>query len=538
MDETYLRRREANFRALTPLNFLLRAEDIFPDRVAVIDDSRSFTWRQHADRCRRLASALKGEGLQRGDVVSVLAPNTSAMIEAHFGVPMAGGVICALNVRLDAAMIAFILEHSESRVLLADKQYGALAQEALALVSREILVIGIDAPGVEGKLVGTRTYEAFLAGGDPNEEILWPLDEWDTIALDYTSGTTGDPKGALYHHRGTYLNSLGQLLTFGISEGPVYLWTLPMFHCNGWCFSWGIAAALGTHVCLRKVAAETIFAAISQHGVTHLSCAPTVMSFLIEGAVESGATLAHPVDIMTAGASPPRSVLLAIEDLGFRVRHVYGMTEMHGVIAACTWHPEWDALSGEQRALLRARQGIRTVVCDDMAVLDPETFVPVPRDGKTMGEIMLRGSVAMKGYFRNPTATEASFAGGWYHSGDLAVVHPDGYAEIRDRSKDIIISGGENIASVEIEQILCTHPAIFSAAVIPIKHDRWGETPCAFVELRPDYEGKVTAEEIISFCRARMAKFKVPRDVKIGPIDRTATGKVQKFKLRALAESD
>jgi fatty-acyl-CoA synthase len=536
-DDGYLDRREANFRPLSPINFLLRAAEVFPERTAVIDGDRRFTWRQHAERCRRLASALKKYGLKRGETVAVLAPNTSAMIEAHFGVPMAGGVICALNVRLDAATISFILEHSGSKIVLVDKQYSALARDALAKRSLEIIVVGIDAPEVEGEVFGQTTYEALLATGDPDDEIVWPNDEWDTIALDYTSGTTGNPKGALYHHRGSYLNSLGQLLTFNMGEAPIYLWTLPMFHCNGWCFSWGIAAAAGTHVCLRKVAADTIFSAISRHSVTHICCAPTVLSFLIEGAAAVGAKLPHPVDVMTAGASPPASVLRATEDLGFRVRHVYGMTEMHGVIAFCAWHPEWDDLPAEQRARIRARQGVRTVVCDDMAVLDPDSLVPVRRDGVAMGEVMMRGSVTMKGYYKNPTATEEAFAGGWYHSGDLAVVHPDGYIEIRDRSKDIIISGGENISSVEIEEILYSHPAILSAAVVPVKDQRWGEAPCAFVELKPGFADKVSAEDIIEFCRPRMAKFKVPRRVRFGPIERTATGKVQKFKLRSLAEA-
>jgi fatty-acyl-CoA synthase len=536
-DKEYLNRRDANFRPLTPLSFLLRAAEVYPERVAVVDGEQKFTWRQHAERCRRLASALRKVGLKRGDAVAVLAPNTSAMIEAHFGVPMAGGVICALNVRLDAATIAFILQHSEAKVLLADKQYGSLARQALAKLSREIVVIGIDAAGVDGDLVGGTTYEEFLAAGDPRDDIVWPKDEWDTIALDYTSGTTGNPKGALYHHRGSYLNSLGQIMTFNMGDGPIYLWTLPMFHCNGWCFSWAIAAVAGTHICLRKVAAETIFAAIARHSVTHLCCAPTVLSFMIEGAAAAGSKLSLPVDVMTAGASPPASVLRAVEEIGFRVRHVYGMTEMHGVIASCAWHPEWNDLPPDERARFRARQGVKTVVCDDMVVLDPGTFAPVHRDGVAMGEVMMRGSVTMKGYFKNPEATEEAFAGGWYHSGDLAVVHPDGYIEIRDRSKDIIISGGENISSVEIEEILYSHPAVLGAAVVPVRDERWGEAPCAFIELKPGFDGKIASEEIIEFCRSRMAKFKVPRQVRFGPIERTATGKAQKFKLRMLLES-
>jgi fatty-acyl-CoA synthase len=458
------------------------------------------------------------------------------MLEAHFGIPMAGGVICALNVRLDASTLGFILEHSEAKILLANRQFADLARQAVAMTKISLEVIGIDDPDApEGEITDWTEYESFLETGDAADSIVWPDDEWDSIALNYTSGTTGNPKGAVYHHRGTYLNSLGQLLTFGIGSAPVYLWTLPMFHCNGWCFAWAVAAAGGTHVCLRKAAADTIFDAISRHHVTHMCCAPTVLNFVVEGAEASGAKLPRPVEVMTAGAAPPAAVLRATEALGFRIRHVYGMVEMHGVIASCDWHPEWDDLPAEERARIRARQGVRTVLCDDMQVLDAKTFVPVPADGRTMGEVMMRGSVTMKGYFKNPSATDKALAGGWYHSGDLAIVHPDGYIELRDRSNDIIISGGENISSIEIEDVLYSHPAVSCAAVIAIAHQRWGEVPCAFVELKPSYEGRVTADEIVEFCRGRMAKFKVPGTVKFGAIERTATGKVQKFKLRAAA---
>ena len=531
-----LRRRAANYRPLTPIHFLLRSADVFPDRVAVIDGARSFTWRRYADRCLRLASALRKRGIGKGDTVAVLAPNTSAMLEAHFGIPMAGAVICALNVRLDASTLAFILGHSEAKILLANRQFADLARQAVAMTKISLEVIGIDDPDApEGEIADWTEYEALLETGDAADNIVWPDDEWDSIALNYTSGTTGNPKGAVYHHRGTYLNSLGQLLTFGIGSAPVYLWTLPMFHCNGWCFAWAVAAAAGTHVCLRRAAADTIFDAISRHDVTHMCCAPTVLNFVVEGAEASGAKLPRPVEVMTAGAAPPAAVLRATEALGFRIRHVYGMVEMHGVIASCDWHPEWDDLPAEERARIRARQGVRTVLCDDMKVLDAKTLMPVPADGRTMGEVMMRGSVAMKGYFKNPSATDEALAGGWYHSGDLAIVHPDGYIELRDRSKDIIISGGENISSIEIEDVLYSHPAVSCAAVIAIAHQRWGEVPCAFVELKPSYEGRITADEIVEFCRGRMAKFKVPGTVKFGAIERTATGKVQKFKLRAAA---
>ena len=531
-----LRRREANYRPLTPIHFLLRSADVFPERVAVIDGARSFTWRQYADRCLRLASALRKRGIGKGDTVAVLAPNTSAMLEAHFGIPTAGAVICALNVRLDASTLAFILAHSEAKILLANRQFADLARQAVAKTEISLEVIGIDDPDApDGEIADWTEYESLLETGDAADSIVWPNDEWDSIALNYTSGTTGNPKGAVYHHRGTYLNSLGQLLTFGIGSAPVYLWTLPMFHCNGWCFAWAVAAAAGTHVCLRRAAADTIFDAISRHDVTHMCCAPTVLNFVVEGAEASGAKLPRPVEVMTAGAAPPAAVLRATEALGFRIRHVYGMVEMHGVIASCDWHPEWDDLPAEERARIRARQGVRTVLCDDMKVLDAKTFMPVPADGRTMGEVMMRGSVTMKGYFKNPSATDEALAGGWYHSGDLAIVHPDGYIELRDRSKDIIISGGENISSIEIEDVLYSHPAVSCAAVIAIAHQRWGEVPCAFVELKPSYEGRVTADEIVEFCRGRMAKFKVPGTVKFGAIERTATGKVQKFKLRAAA---
>lgn len=536
LDADFLHRRPANHRPLTPLNFLFRAAEIFPERVAIIHGDVRLTWRDYEHRCRLLASALTRAGVRPGNTVAVLSPNTPAMLEAHFGVPMAGGILNTLNTRLDARAIAFILEHSEAKVLLVDIQLARTAAEALALLPSKPLVIDIEDVYAEGgERIGAYDYEAFLQTGIADDPIHWPADEFDAISLNYTSGTTGNPKGALFHHRGTYLNALGQILNHGMNSESVYLWTLPMFHCNGWCFPWAVAAVGATHVCLRKVAAEPIFKAIEAHKVTHLCCAPTVLGFLTEGAAKLNKSLAAPVAVMTAGAAPPAAVLRNIEEIGFRIRHVYGMTEIHGVGCICEWKPEWSELPADQRSKLLARQGMRTIVTDDMIVADPMTLKPVARDGIAIGEVLFRGNLGMKGYLKNPQATEDAFADGWYRSGDLAVVHPDGYIEIKDRSKDIIISGGENISSIEVEDALYQHPAVLSAAVVARKDDRWGEVPCAFVELKPEAEGTVTAEDIIAFCRSHLAHFKCPRHIIFGPIERTATGKIQKFKLRETA---
>ncbi len=524
----------ANHQPLTPLTFLLRSADVYPDRVAVIHGNRRFTWREHAERCRRLAGALIAAGIQPGDTVSVLAPNTPAMLEAHFGVPMAGAVLNNINIRLDAAGIAFILDHAETRVLMVDRQFAAVAREALSRLGRAPLVIDIDDPEAgDGGRAGTIEYEAFLGTGDPAAPIRWPKSEWDAIALNYTSGTTGNPKGAVYHHRGAYLNSLSQILSFGMTDHPVYLWTLPLFHCNGWCFSWAVAALGGTHVCLRRVAADVVYDAIDRLGVTHFCAAPTVLGILNEGRPE-GWTVPRPVRLMTAGAAPPAAILRQIRAIGFDPLHVYGMTEMHGVTTLCQWQEEWDHLPEEDKIGRMLRQGVRCIVQEEQIVADPATFAEVAHDGKTMGEVLMRGNMAMKGYLKNKKATEETFAGGWYHSGDLAVVHPDGYVEIKDRSKDIIISGGENISSIEVENVLCDHPAVKEAAVVAVSDERWGEVPCAIVELKPGAAG-VDAGAIIAFCRTRLAHFKCPRHVIFEPLARTATGKVQKFRLRQIA---
>ncbi|MFC7706248.1 AMP-binding protein [Plastorhodobacter daqingensis] len=537
LDASYLQKRPANFRPLTPLNFLLRAADVFPDRVAVIHGEQRFTWREHAQRCKQLASALMHSGVRSGETVAILAPNTPAVLEAHFGVPMAGAILNTLNIRLDAAAIAFILDHCEARVFLVDKQLSEVAKAALEIAQVKPLVVDIEDPLAEGgERIGTLTYEELLRKGHAEEPTYWPEDEFEVISLNYTSGTTGNPKGVLYHHRGVYLTCLSQLLHHRMDSNSIYLWTLPMFHCNGWCFSWAVAAVGGTHVCQRKVIAEDIFNAIEEHGVTHLCGAPTVLGMLIDGAARTGLKLTRPVAVMTAGAAPPAAILRDTEALGFTVRHVYGATELHSVTTLCDWHREWDDLPPEERSHMMARQGVRTVVTDAMIVADPVTLDPVPHNGAVMGEILYRSNTGMKGYLKNPQATEEAFAGGWYRTGDLAVVHEDGYVEIKDRSKDIIISGGENISSIEVEDVLFQHPSVSYAAVVAMKDDRWGETPCAFIELKPGPANQVTQEEVIEFCRAHLAKFKVPRRIIFGPIERTATGKVQKFRLRKLVE--
>lgn len=537
LDAEFLQRRPANHRPLTPLNFLHRAVDVFPDRTAIIHGDQRYTWLEYGQRCRLLASALIRSGIGKGDTVAILSPNTPAMLEAHFGVPLSGGILNTLNIRLDAAAIAFILEHSEAKVFLVDRQWSDVARKVVALLPKRPLVVDIeDAYAEGGEKIGECTYEEFLARGHAGDELHWPNDEFESISLNYTSGTTGNPKGALYHHRGAYLNALGQIIHHEMTSASVYLWTLPMFHCNGWCFTWAVTAVGATHVCLRKVAADRIFEAIDAHQVTHMCGAPTVLQMITEEATRTGKKLSKPVAVMTAGSAPPAAILKSTEDIGFRLRHVYGATEVHGVVSICEWQSEWDELPAEKRFQLMARQGARTVVTDEMIVADPITLQPVPRNGSVMGEVLFRSSLGMKGYLKNPRATDEAFAGGWYRTGDLAVVHQNGYIDIKDRSKDIIISGGENISSIEIEDVLYKHPAIASAAVIAMKDARWGETPCAFVELKAGSDDAVTAEDILAYCRERLAKFKVPSRVIFGPIERTATGKVQKFKLRALVQ--
>ncbi len=522
------------------MSFIRRTADVFPDRVAIVHGPHRATWAETYARCRRMASALAARGVGRGNTVAMVAPNTPAMVEAHFGVPMAGAALCAINVRLDADTVAFILTHGEARVLFADREFAPVVARALALMPAEArpYVIDVnDALAAPGEPVGDIDYEAFLSGGDPDFAWSMPPDEWDAITLNYTSGTTGNPKGVVYHHRGAYLNAVGNAVTWGMAQHPVYLWTLPMFHCNGWCFPWTVAAMAGTNVCLRRVEAAAILGAMDEAGVTHLCGAPIVMGLILNhpGVQPRDISQRGPVRMMTAGAAPPAAVLEGMERLGFAITHVYGLTETYGPVTVCAWHDEWDTEPPEERARLKARQGVTYPVQEGLMVADPATMQPVPRDGATMGEVFMRGNIVMKGYLKNPAATGEAFAGGWFHTGDLAVSHPDGYIEIRDRSKDIIISGGENISTIEVEGVLYRHPAVLEAAVVARPDPTWGETPCAFVTLRPGADA--TEAEIIAFCRGHMAHFKAPRTVVFGPLPKTSTGKMQKFVLRDQARS-
>jgi len=533
-----LGRSAANHVPLTPLHFLDRSADVYPDRIAIVHGELRQTWQQTRERCHRLASALARRSIRRGDTVSILAPNTPAMLEAHFGVPLAGAVLNAINCRLDADGVAFILQHGESRLLLVDREFATLAAEAVAgLESPPVLIDINDAGAPANDPVGVTDYETLLAEGDPSFEGVMPEDEWEPIALNYTSGTTGDPKGVVPSHRGTYLMSLLQLTDWCVPRAPVYLWTLPMFHANGWCFTWAITAAAGTHVCLRKVTAAAVFEAIAGHGVDHFCAAPTVMAMLANAAAQDRKALPRRVRVLTAGSPPPAAVLEAIAAMGFDVDHVYGITEASGTPVSCVRQPDWDALGTPQRAARQARQGVRAAAFEGLMVADPMTLQPVPKDGVTSGEILMRGNTVMKGYLKNPQATAQAFAGGWFHTGDVAVVHPDGYIQITDRSKDVIISGGENISSVEVEDVLHRHPAVLHAAVVAQPDDRWGEVPCAFIELKPG--ASVSGEaEIIAFCRELLAHFKSPRRVVFMQVlPKTGTGKIQKFKLRDIAGS-
>ena len=534
--ETGLDRNAANFVPLTPLGFIARTASVFPDRLAVVHGARRYGWAETYRRCRQLASALKRRGIGKNDTVAVMGANTPELFEAHFGVPMAGAVLCALNVRLDAETIAFILEHSEAKLLLTDREFAGVIEPALALLPKRPIVIDIDdALAPPGKRVGETTYERFLAEGDADADWAIPGDEWDAIALNYTSGTTGNPKGVVYHHRGAYLNALGNALVWSMPRHPVYLWTLPMFHCNGWCFPWTVTALAGTHVCLRRVDAAAVFAAIEEHGVTHLCGAPVVMNLLLNAPPEARRALGRRIALMTAASAPPAAVIEGMETLGFDITHVYGLTEVYGPGVVCDWHAEWDTRPADERAALKARQGVRYPVMDGLMVADPATLVPVATDAAAMGEVFMRGNTVMKGYLKNPKATVEAFAGGWFHTGDLGVTHPDGYIEIRDRSKDIIISGGENISTIEVEGVLFRHPAVLEAAVVARPDQHWGETPCAFVTLKPG--AAATAEEIIIFCRTHLAHFKAPRTVIFGPLPKTSTGKVQKYLLRDQAKA-
>ncbi len=527
----------ANFAALSPLGFIERAASVYPERIAVIHGRLRQNWRDTYARCRRLASALAARGIGVGDTVAVMLPNIPAMYEAHFGVPMAGGVLNALNTRLDAESIAFMLDHGEAKAVITDREFSVTMKKALALSKQKPFVVDVDDPEYtgSGERIGEVDYEAFIAGGDPGYAWQPPSDEWNAIALNYTSGTTGNPKGVVYHHRGAYLNAVCNMLTWAMPHHSVYLWTLPMFHCNGWTFPWTMALNSGTNVCLRKVEAKPVFDLIREHKVTHYCGAPIVQSTLINADPKLRAGINHKVQAMVAAAAPPASMIEGMDAMGWDVTHVYGLTEVYGPAAVCAKHEEWASLDVGKRAELNARQGVRYLLEDGLTVLDPETMKPVPADGETMGEIMFRGNIAMKGYLKNKKATEESFAGGWFHSGDLGVMHPDGYVKIKDRSKDIIISGGENISSIEVEDALYRHPAVLAAAVVAKPDPKWGETPCAFVELKPD--AKVTEQEVIEHCRKHLAAFKCPRSVVFGPVPKTSTGKIQKFILRTQVKS-
>ncbi len=535
--EQDLDRNAANFAALTPLTFIERAAAVHPDKPAVVHGVRRFTYREFMARCRRLAAALTARGIGPGDTVSVMAPNVPALLEAHYGIPMAGGVLNALNYRLDPASIAFILEHAEAKLLIADREFSHIVKPALDQLKKRPLVIDIDDPlGEGGELLGEQDYEAFLLEGDAEFPWRAPEDEWQAIALNYTSGTTGNPKGVVYHHRGAFLNALGNVIEFGLDPSTVYLWTLPMFHCNGWTYPWAVTAVAGTHICLRRVDPTLIFPLIEAHRVTHLCGAPIVLNMLVHAAKGVKRRFSHRVEVATGGAAPPSSVIAAMERMGFRVTHLYGLTESYGPATLCAWQPAWQAMPLDERAAHMARQGVRYVTLADVMVAEAESMAAVPPDGRTIGELMLRGNTVMKGYLKNPAATEEAFRGGWFHTGDLAVRHPDGYAEIKDRAKDIIISGGENISSLEVEEVLYRHPLVMEAAVVAKPDPKWGEVPCAFVALK-DEHAAVSAQDIIAHCRQNMAHYKAPRHVIFGPLPKTSTGKIQKFVLRERAKA-
>jgi len=526
----------ANYTPLSPLSLIARTAYVYPRRTAVIHGDWRLTWGEVYARCRRLASALRARGIVAGDTVAVMLPNVPAMYEAHFGVPMAGAVLNTLNTRLDAATIAFMLDHAEAKVLITDREFSDVVEKALASTKVRPIVIDVDDPAFEGgKLLGETTYEPFIDSGDPAFDWQLPADEWDAISLNYTSGTTGDPKGVVYHHRGAYLNALSNIVSWGMLQHPVYLWTLPMFHCNGWCFTWTIAAAAGTNVCLRKIEARPIFDLIREHRVTHYCGAPIVHSLLINAPEEMKRGIDHTVHCLVAAAAPPAAVIEGMGKMGFDITHVYGLTETYGPAAVCAKHEEWDALPLEKRVELNGRQGVWYHAQEAMTVIDPQSMQPVPWDNETIGEVMFRGNLTMKGYLKNPKSTAEAFAGGWFHTGDIGVMQPDGYVKIKDRSKDVIISGGENISSLEVEDVLYRHPAVMAAAVVAQPDSKWGEVPCAFIELK---EGaQVSEAELIEYCRGRMARFKAPKRVVFGPLPKTSTGKIQKYLLRQQVKS-
>ncbi|MGH6662375.1 MAG: acyl-CoA synthetase [Rhodospirillales bacterium] len=529
----------ANYAPLTPLSFIQRTAAVYPNHPSVIHGARRFTWKETYARSRRLASALSCRGIRLGDTVAIMGANTPEMYESAFGVPMTGAVLNTLNVRLDAPTIAFSLQHGEAKFLITDTEFSATVKAALKALGRDIPVIDIDdgeaGNDISHERLGEKDYEALLAEGDPEFDWRLPADEWQAISLNYTSGTTGDPKGVVYHHRGAYLNAVSNIVAWNMVHHPVYLWTLPMFHCNGWCFPWSVAAVAGTNICLRRVNAANIYNAIADQGVTHFCGAPIVLNYVINAKPDERREFDHTVNVMTAAAPPPASTLEAMQRQGFNVTHVYGLTETYGPAVICAWHDNWNRRPIEDQAQLKSRQGVNYHMLQGLTVMDPETMKPMPADGETMGEVMFRGNIVMKGYLKNKKATASSLAGGWFHSGDLGVMHPDGYLQLKDRSKDIIISGGENISSIEVESVLYRHPAVLAAAVVARPDDKWGETPCAFVELK-DHAAPISADEIIKFCRDNMAHFKAPKMVVFGPLPKTSTGKIQKFKLRDIAK--
>jgi fatty-acyl-CoA synthase len=532
-----LDRNPANHQPLSPLSFLERSAAVHPDRTAVIHGNARLTYRAFYARCRQLASALSRRGIALGDTVAVMLANTPPMLEAHYGVPMTGAVLLSMNTRLDAAIIAFQLDHAETKIVICDREFAPVMREALALATVKPLVIDyndLEFPQPNAPLSDI-DYDAFVAAGDPAYAWAMPADEWQSLTLNYTSGTTGNPKGVVYSHRGAALMCYANTVTAGLGRHPVYLWTLPMFHCNGWCFPWTLSLVAGTHVCLRWVRAKAIFDAIADHRVSHLCGAPIVMATLLNAPEAEKRPLSHKVEFITAAAPPPESVLAAMADAGFNVVHVYGLTEVYGPAVVNEWNADWDSLDPARRAQLKARQGVRYPALEALTVLDPLTMKPVPADGETLGEVMFRGNIVMKGYLKNPEATTEAFAGGWFHSGDLGVLHADGYIQLKDRSKDIIISGGENISSIEVEDVLYKHPAVAACAVVGKPDEKWGETPCAFLELKAGTTA--TADEIIAWCREHLARYKVPRHVVFEDLPKTSTGKIQKFNLRERAKA-